>query len=122
MLNKKELGSIGEKLAVSFLEAKGYRILERNFKSKIGEVDIVAQDKDTVCFIEVKARTTDDFGKAIEAVSTTKQRRLAKVALFYLRKNNLEDVGVRFDVVAIDFDEEDPKIEIIKNAFEVENF
>ena len=97
----KRLGARGEDIAVSFLREKGYRILEKNFRVKIGEIDIIAKDADTYCFIEVKTRRTQSRGSALEAVSNFKQRRLSQIALWYLKKKNLCGARSRFDVVAI---------------------
>ena len=82
---RKKLGTHGEDLAVEFLKRRGYRILHRNFKLKFGEIDIVAQEGDTVCFIEVKTKTTDQMGTPFEAITSFKQRKLSKLALAYLK-------------------------------------
>jgi putative endonuclease len=109
------LGMDGEEKAAVFLQSKGYVILERNYKTKYGEVDIVAQDLDTIAFVEVKSRTTYSFGGPEEQISWKKQQRVMNMALAYLKKNSLEDKPIRFDVVTIS---PDNKIELIKNAFE----
>ena len=114
-----KLGSKGEDLAASFLEDKGYCILERNYRVKIGEIDIVAKNNDTYCFVEVKTRKTQSHGSALEAIADYKQRKLSKIALWYLQSKNLFDVKVRFDVVAIQIREgEPPEISLIKDAFD----
>lgn len=108
------VGMEGEEKAVLFLQSKGYAILERNYKTKFGEIDIIAQETDTIVFVEVKARNTCSFGTPEEQISWNKQQRIMKIALTYLKKNHLENRPVRFDVVSISPD----KIELIKNAFE----
>ena len=114
-----QLGQMGEKTAVVFLEQQGYHILERNFRNKLGEIDIVAKDGDTICFIEVKTRKTDAFGSPLESVTMSKQRKIIHVALSYLNDQGRCEANVRFDVVSVIMgDEEDPQVEIIKNAFE----
>jgi len=95
------LGKEGEEFALRFLESEGYRIRERNFKNKMGEMDIVALDKNTICFIEVKTRTSELFGSPFEAVSRAKQHKLSQVALSYLKAKNLLGEKARFDIVSI---------------------
>lgn len=82
----KSLGSKGEDLAVRFLKRKGYRIIERNYKTPIGEIDIIAQDGGTLVFIEVKTRTSASFGYPFEAVDRKKRQKLKNLALLYLKK------------------------------------
>lgn len=117
-----KLGNKGEDLAVSFLKDKGYHIIERNFYSKAGEIDIIAKDRDTYCFVEVKTRRTQSRGSALESVPDYKKRKLSKMALWYLNSKSLSDVKARFDVVAIQVGERgDPNISLVKNAFECIN-
>ena len=118
-----KLGSKGEDLAASFLEDRGYCILERNYRVKIGEIDIIAKDNDTYCFVEVKTRKTRSRGSALESIADYKQHKLSKIALWYLQSKNLFDVKVRFDVVAIQLRElEPPEISFIKDAFDCKNY
>lgn len=93
-------GSKGEDIAVDFLKKKGYKIIQRNYKTPLGEADIIAKDNKTIVFIEVKARTSDAFGQPFEAVNHRKQEKLKKIALYYLKHNKIE-LQVRFDVVSI---------------------
>jgi len=117
---KIKLGQIGEEAAVSFLKKNGYRILEQNFRNKIGEIDIVALENDTLCFIEVKTRNSDFFGSPFESVTRAKQRKISQVALSYLKYKNISDRNTRFDVIAVLLDgDRHQSIEIIKNAFQV---
>ena len=120
MMQKKELGKKGEEKALRFLKKKGYRIIEKNYVCKMGEMDIIAKDKDTLAFIEVKTRTSMAFGPPQLAVNSSKQRQLSKVALNYLKEKQLEDVKARFDVVAILLEEKGEQIELIKDAFELQ--
>ncbi len=115
------LGKNAEDLAVDFLKRQGYRIIERNFRSRFGEIDAIAQDGDTLCFVEVKSRTTTEQGTPSEAVTFFKQRRLSKLALVYLKKRcGTLERKARFDVVSVLFeDHEKPVIEVMKNAFEL---
>jgi len=114
------LGKSGEELAVALLEKNGYRILARNYKTKLGEIDIVAYDKDTICFVEVKTRHSDKYGMPQEAISGFKQRQISKAALMYLQKNHLLDKNARFDVVSIIYSQNLPKLDLIKDAFELD--
>ncbi|MFQ6041700.1 MAG: YraN family protein [Candidatus Poribacteria bacterium] len=119
--SKKQLGEIGESLAVKFLKRKGYRIIEQNYRSTWGEIDIVAQDEDIVTFVEVKTRRSLKFGAPQLAVTNSKQRKISKAALEYLQENALFDSVCRFDVISIVFPPEpsEPIIEHIENAFEL---
>jgi putative endonuclease len=116
---KKELGRKGEEVALRFLKKKGYRIIEKNYVCKMGEMDIIAKEKDTLAFIEVKTRTSTEFGPPQLAVTPSKQRQLSKVALSYLNKKQLNDVKARFDVVAILLGQKGEEIELIKDAFDL---
>ena len=114
------LGKSGEESAVGFLKKNGYKILIKNYKTKLGEIDIIAHDKDTIAFIEVKTRRSDRFGLPQEAVLSTKQRQMAKAALVFLKENNLLDKKARFDVVSVMYSQGVPKLDLIKNAFELD--
>ena len=115
-----DLGKHGEEAAVSFLKRNGYRILRRNYRSRLGEIDIIGKDKDTFCFVEVKTRSSDRFGFPQEAVSVFKRRQIAKTALIFLKENKLLDKKARFDVVSLVFTQDSPRVELIKNAFELD--
>ena len=112
-------GKEGEKLASDFLKRQGYKILHLNYKTKLGEIDIIACDKDTLCFIEVKTRQSDKFGLPQEAVSWRKQAQVSKSALIYLKENKLMDKKARFDVVSVLSSDKGFEFNLIKNAFEV---
>ncbi len=115
-----DLSRTGEDTAADFLKANGYKIIARNYKTKLGEIDIIAKDKDSYCFIEVKTRHSDKFGLPSEAVSAFKQRQISKAALVFLKENRLLDKKARFDVVSIIYAQEPPQIDLIKNAFELD--
>ncbi len=117
---KEELGRKGEDRALRFLKKKGYRIIEQNYVCKMGEMDIIAKEKDTLVFVEVKTRTSIAFGPPQLAVTPFKQRQLSKVALHFLKEKKLEDIKARFDVVAILLPPEEEKIELIRNAFDLQ--
>ena len=114
------LGKSGEETAAGLLKKNGYKIIVRNYKSKLGEIDIIAKDKDTYCFIEVKTRHSDRFGMPSEAVLKSKQRQISKAALMFLKQNNLLDKKARFDVVSIIYSKDRPHLDLIKNAFELD--
>ena len=116
---KKELGKKGEELALKFLKKNGYRIFVTNYVCKMGEVDIIAREKDTLAFIEVKTRTSTTFGPPQLAVNAAKQMQLSKVALYFLKEKGIEDVKARFDVVAILLGPRGAEIELIRDAFDV---
>jgi putative endonuclease len=113
------LGKKGEDLATARLKALKYKILERNYKCSLEEMDIIAREKDTLVFVEVKTRATKDFGGPAAAVGPRKQRQLSKVALTYLHQKKLTGMPARFDVVAVEMIPPWPHIEVIRNAFEL---
>jgi putative endonuclease len=116
------VGSLGEEIASSHLTACGYRILERNFRCRGGEVDIIARDPvdKSLVFIEVKTRRGLTYGVPQLAVTPFKQRQISKAALTWLSKNRLHDTNARFDVIAILLHTDAAhSIEHIKNAFEL---
>ena len=112
------LGKTGEDLACAELEKRGYVIIERRYRQRGGEIDIVCQDGATWVFVEVKARDTREFGDAAEAVTPFKRRRIVRLATDYMTRHRLSGVPCRFDVVAIHFDAGRPSIEVFQNAFD----
>jgi len=117
---KQQLGKSGEEFAVGLLKQNGYKIIARNYKTKLGEIDIIAGDKDTICFIEVKLRSSDRFGIPQEAVLAKKQRQISRASLLYLKDNDLLNKKARFDVVAIIYSKSKPILNLIKNAFDLD--
>jgi len=113
------LGTRGEKLACQFLKRSGYKILYRNFRGRTGgEIDIVCRDKDTLVFVEVKTRTSEDFGRPFEAVDRNQQKRIARGGLAWLRLLDDPDILFRFDVVEVIIPEgAEPRFELLRNAF-----
>ena len=113
-------GRQGEELAVRHLTQQGYRIIQQNYRVSCGEIDIVAQDKGVWVFVEVKTRTSSDFGTPAEAVTFRKRQQISKAALVYLEQKRLVGAAARFDVVAILLGQgTEPRIELIKNAFDL---
>lgn len=114
-----ERGIEGEKLAARALKKKRYKIIERNFRTPAGEIDIVARDGDCLVFVEVRTRGSIEFGLPQETIRAAKQKKLCTAARWYLQKKKVGDDDCRFDVVAILMtdDEDEPQIEVIKDAF-----
>jgi len=117
MSNNREKGSHGEQLAEKFLVAGGYRIRARNFRSTTGEIDIIASKNNTVVFVEVKYRRNLSRGYPAESVTALKQRKIRKVAEYYIYTNKIGSADLRFDVIQIIDDGISPIIEHIENAF-----
>jgi putative endonuclease len=117
MDNRRSLGDRGEDLAAAVLKKQGYKILERNYRTPIGEIDLVAKQGGTLVFIEVKTRRSSRFGSPQEAVHPAKQERLRNLAEYYLSQKGLGEITVRFDVVGILWQEGKPQIEVIQGAF-----
>lgn len=100
-MNRRAAGASGEQGACDALVRSGIAILERNYRRSTGEIDIIARERQTILFIEVKARSSLRYGRPAEAVNRTKQQRILRTALLYLAENGLEDVPIRFDVVEV---------------------
>jgi putative endonuclease len=116
--NKLILGKEGEDAAVRFLKKKRYKIVGLGFRMFHGEIDIIAYDRQTLVFIEVKTRTNSDYGFPEESVTPAKQEQIRKIAQGYLAKSRLGDIPCRFDVVSILIgDGSRPLIKHIENAF-----
>jgi putative endonuclease len=111
------LGKMGENLACAELQRRGYAILARRYRTRYGEIDIVARDGSTVVFVEVKARCDETFGGGSAAVTGWKQRRIIRMATDYLARCRLLEEPCRFDVVAIDFEGGRVHIEVYTDAF-----
>lgn len=100
-MNNRKSGIDGENTAAEYLKKQGYIILERNFSTKIGEIDIIAQDKDTIVFVEVKARENTKFGQPIESITQQKVHSIIRTAQWYLTAKRKYNSPCRFDVVEI---------------------
>jgi putative endonuclease len=114
---RRQLGDQGEDLAAAALKKQGYKILERNYVTPLGEIDLIAKEGKVLVVVEVKTRKTTRFGSPQESVSLTKQQRLRRLADYYLKAKRLTGSPVRFDVVAVTLNEDGPRMEVIKNAF-----
>ena len=113
-----QFGLYGEDLACRELERLGYVIVERRYRRRGGEIDIIARHRETLVFVEVKAREGDDFGDAADAVTFWKRRRIAAVATDYLARHGGLDQPCRFDVVAVRLDGGGQAVEVYENAFD----
>jgi TIGR00252 family protein len=111
-------GKEGEKIAAAFLKKNGYRIMEINFRCPIGEIDIVAKEKDYLVFVEVKTRKSMELGYPEQAVGIRKQKKMSQLALWYMQKRKIDDTNARFDVVAVSLISEKNEVKLIKNAFD----
>ncbi|WIF94625.1 YraN family protein [Caminicella sporogenes] len=100
-MKNKELGDLGEKLAVEYIEDKGYKIVEKNFRCKFGEIDIIAKNDNFYIFIEVKTRKSLNFGRPIESITKNKINHITKTIFYYLNKNNIKNYNIRIDAVEI---------------------
>lgn len=123
-LKKKELGAKGEEIAVRYLQSREYKILERNYRIRFGEIDIIAEQGENLVFIEVKTRADKYFGSPFESVTMRKQKQLSKVALEYISKKDWHNRPARFDVVGIELQEgentfQNAAIELLQNAFDL---
>jgi putative endonuclease len=119
-VGNRSVGARGEAIAEAYLRGKGFTILEKNYRSKTGEIDIVARDGDSLVFVEVKARRNLAYGAPQLAVTPFKQRQISRTALTWLAHRKKPDAIARFDVIAILLPEgEVPQIEHIRNAFDL---
>jgi putative endonuclease len=113
-----KLGEKGEGLAVKFLQKKGYRIIRQNFRTSLGEIDIIAEDGDILVFVEVKTRESLYYGRPFESVNARKKRKIAGTAMLYLKRYE-ELPPCRFDVVSVYRENGRYECELIRDAFEV---
>lgn len=96
-----EIGKIGENLACKYITNNGYKIIERNFEARQGELDIIAKDKEELVFIEVKTRSNRHYGQPIEAIGQIKQKHMINTIKYYLYKNHIENVPIRIDAIEV---------------------
>jgi putative endonuclease len=117
-LNKKDVGNQNEKLAQEFLIKNGYTILDKNFLTKFGEIDIIAKKGNVLVFVEVRSKSYTYFGKPFETINKSKIQKIIKTAQIFISKNYLSEYDVRFDVISI----EKEKINHIQSAFDLDYF
>ncbi len=116
---KQILGREGEGIAERYLKKQGFKLLERNYRCPLGELDLIALDRKVLVFVEVRTRTSDSLGSPLESVDRRKQRQIIKTALFFLSQKRLHDRDARFDVIGISMERGEPVVEHIRNAFEI---
>ena len=121
MDQRQSLGKLGEDLACEELERRGYAIVERRFRTRCGELDIVARDGDVLVFVEVKARSGGGFGSPFDAVTWQKRQRLSAMAESYLLHKRIAGVACRFDVVSVLQDASGHTVELMRGAFDMES-
>ena len=114
-----DLGKIGEDLALRKVKRLEYKVVAKNYRCPLGEIDLIAKDRGCLVFIEIKTRKGKSVGYAKEAVDGRKRRQISKVALAYMKSNDCMDVKARFDVIAINIMGDQKEIEIITNAFDL---
>jgi putative endonuclease len=114
-MTTREIGELGERQGLKHLKKAGYKIVEKNFRAIAGEIDIIARDKGDLVFVEIKLRTTSEFGTPGEAVDARKQGKIIRSALQYVKTKKISGANIRFDVLSIGPGEEE--INLIKNAF-----
>ncbi|MDI6776719.1 MAG: YraN family protein [Syntrophales bacterium] len=120
VLGRIQTGKRGEDIAVDYLTRAGYRIIERNYRCLFGEIDIVAKDKDSVVFVEVKSRKSEEFGDPQLSVGLDKQRKISRISLNYIEEKGLHHCNARFDVVAVKMlPVGNEEVELIQNAFDL---
>ncbi len=116
--DRKSLGHLGETFAISFLKKQRIKILETNFRTKFSEIDIIAKDSDTICFVEVKTRRSLKKGLPREAVTPSKQKKIILGGTQYLKNKNLLNHRIRFDVIEVHQENDTLSINLIKHAFQ----
>lgn len=120
---KRTIGDKGEDFTVKYLRKNHYKILERNYSGKFGEIDIICANREYICFVEVKTRAANSFGRPAEYVSIHKQRRIIRTAYHYLANNKVSNKMYRFDIAEVTYDDKGVfSINYIENAFMVENY
>jgi putative endonuclease len=121
---KKRLGARGEEIAARYLKKRGYRIVDRNYRNRLGEIDIVAEQGGSLVFVEVRTRSDIVFGSPFESVTVQKQQQLSKVALEYINQMGCHNRAARFDVVGVQMKQgsdngHEAAVELLQNAFDL---
>jgi putative endonuclease len=121
-MKRLEFGKKGEKAAESYLKKQGYRILKKNYRTRVGEIDLIAEHKNVLVFIEVKSRSSTNLEHPFMAVTPKKQKKIAQTASYFLAENKVGDRDIRFDVVSVLPSSENPnvlEVEVLQDAFRV---
>lgn len=117
-----ELDRSCEEKAVRYLKKSGYKILERNYRTPFGEIDVIAEEGGSIVFLEIKSRTSPLFGPPYLRITKKKRENIIKSSLSYLKRRGLAEAECRIDVVSISLDKEEGRMELIKNAFGMEEW
>jgi putative endonuclease len=115
---RRDLGQRSERAAEAFLQGQRYTIIARNYRCAVGEIDLIAQDRDTLVFVEVRSHTGERFGDPLESVTLRKQRQIAKTALYYVMRQGMTNRPLRFDVIGICWEGDLPRVSHVQNAFD----
>ena len=118
-MNRRSIGQGGEDLAWNHLRRAGYTLVARNFRSRYGEIDLVVERGGVIVFVEVRSRRGDRFGTALESIDARKQRQIGRMAAEFLARRRLGDRRARFDVVAVEWQDAEARIDHLENAFEL---
>lgn len=116
-MDKHQKGQLGEDIAQKHLQKQGFKVLERGFRCKLGEIDLIAKKGHDLYFVEVKTRWSDNCGDPLEAITQFKQRQIIKTAKFYLAKKRLFDVGCHLSAIGVNMSGTEPKFDFIEDAF-----
>jgi putative endonuclease len=114
-----QTGREGGEIAVRYLRENGYLVLERNFRCPLGEMDIIARHGDVLVFVEVRSRRSEGYGEPIESIGVVKQKKLSRIALYYIQKHHLQGRKARFDVLGVKIQPGGNKIDLVRDAFDV---
>ncbi len=114
---KKRIGNKGESIAEEYLKQKGYKIIQRNYRCRFGEIDIIAKDGNTVVFTEVRTKQNNNFGSPQESITPAKIEKISKASLSFIQEKKMAGFSYRFDLIAITFSQGRQNIEHIENAF-----
>lgn len=114
-MNSREIGLEGERMAQDYLKKRGYKIVLSNYRCRFGEIDIIAREKDCLVFVEVRVRSSDDFGTPAETITPRKRDRLVKAALYYISSHDNLPSLKRFDFIGISMAGEKPRVSLVKN-------
>jgi putative endonuclease len=122
VVDRKQRGQAAEDAAARYLQSQGYKIVVRNWRTRHGELDIIAEDRIVLAFVEVRSKKADDATTPQETVTGTKQRQVSQAAVAYVSQHNVQDRDCRFDVVEVFLNEDGKpvRINLIKNAFELQ--
>ncbi len=116
-MNNQLSGREGENIAADYLAGKGYTIIRRNYRTRFGEIDIIARSGRCLCFVEVKTRSQDVYGEPNEAVEKKKQRKMVLAASSYMQNSGMDDIPARFDVVSVHMKDSVPVVSVVQDAF-----